>query len=120
MEPVRVRSYSKDAIDQTYARAFYDPLMQQLIVNGVLTPRPHPETEKRKGVAQKRLTLKFAASASGKGGYRKASIDIVYPFILCAGEMQAAYSLNRKSLIHSLTYTYLIVSRGGAREWQRE
>ncbi|GEM_PF-7033944 len=54
-----------------------------------------------------RTTLHYRAVAHGNTqnfGYTNARIDVIHRFLVCAGEIHFAYSLDRKSLHHSGNY----------------
>jgi hypothetical protein len=57
----------------------------------------------------KTLSLRFKP-AFQRPGYKSAFIDLRYRFILCAGEVQVAYSLDRNSL--KSTDAYLVGEKG--------
>ncbi|MBU6266378.1 MAG: hypothetical protein KGN34_02475 [Sphingomonadales bacterium] len=54
--------------------------------------------------AIKSYTLHYEDGEQAGHGYRSAAIELRYRFLLCADEIQIAYALDRKSLVHDDRY----------------
>lgn len=74
---------------------------------GNLSRNGYTKIEVKKSLTSDERVLPLLYLDTGPGaprGYRSASINLRYRFLVCAGEVQIAYGLDRKSLSHSKDY----------------